>query len=192
MTETTPPVYFEHQVPRKENEIFSCPAKVVAWSVGRKVVGCGVVTQSMMQTVEGPHYFGSGAHTEAIPLADDYRVMWGTFLCISLSFWLKRNCLPWNGVRIDADSLCTAPFLTEEKKNIPWRAPCIHFSRCDTLVWGVSTKLFVQPERVQKLYRLFEFAALFFPSVLMQTLWLHVWLHRVGSFGNQSFVSAKL
>lgn len=74
-TETTPAVYFEYQVPRKENEIFSGPAKVVAWSVGCKVVGCGVVTQSMVQTVAGPHYFGSGAHTEAIPLADDYRVM---------------------------------------------------------------------------------------------------------------------
>lgn len=33
--------------------------------------------------------------------------------------FLTEAKLPWNGVRIDADSLCTAPFLTEEKKNIP-------------------------------------------------------------------------
>lgn len=86
MTETTPHVFFEHQVPRKENEIFSCPAKVVAWRIGRKAVGWGVVMRSTMQTVAGPHYFGSGVHNEAIPLADDYRVIGGTFLCTSLSF----------------------------------------------------------------------------------------------------------
>lgn len=58
----------------------------------------------------------------------------------------------------------------------------------------VGSRRFVQPELVQKLYRLFKLAAFFFFffAVLVQTLQLPVWLRRVGRFGNQSFVSAKL
>lgn len=105
--------------------------------------------------------------------------------------FLAEAKLPWNGVRIDADSLCTAPFLTEEKKTFHDVQRAFTF-RNATPSCRVSARSFLSNLNLCKSFIGCLNLPPFSPSVLMQTLWLHVWLHRVGSFGNQSFVSAKL
>lgn len=104
--------------------------------------------------------------------------------------FLTEPKLPRNGVHIDTDSLCIPPFLKEKKTfHDVHRA----FTFCNVLLsCRVSARSFLSNLNLCKSFIGCLNLPPFFPSVLMQTLWLRVWLHRVGSFGNQSFVPAKL
>lgn len=76
--------------------------------------------------------------------------------------FLTERKLPRNGVRIKVDSLRIPPFLEEDKKKKKHSMTCAAHAVFAMRRSRVGSRRFVQPELVQKLYRLFKLAAFFF------------------------------